>query len=92
MIEQIEGLQDMEKITKQEQAKADKWSSYYHNLEMEYSQALKESNVNSNQANKAKSQINDMAQAIEEADKKAQRDAEEIKELQETNEILITKY
>ena len=33
-----------------------------------------------------------MAQAIEEAAQKAQKDAEEIKELQETNKILVTTY
>ena len=92
MTEQIEGLQDMEKMSKHEQARADKWSTYYHILEMEHSKVLKESNSNSKREDRAKSQINEMAQAIEEAAQKAQRDAEEIKELQEINKILITKH
>ena len=81
MMEQIEGQQNMERIAKQEHGRANKGSSYYHNLEMEYSKMLIESNNNSKRAEKAKKQISDMAQAIEEAAQKAQRDAEEIKEL-----------
>ena len=60
-MEQIEGLQDMEKIAKHEQARVDKWSTYYHSLEMEHSKVLKESNSNSKKADKAESWINEMA-------------------------------
>ena len=82
----------MEKLAKLEQERANKWSTYYHNLEIEHSKVLRESNDNWERADRAKSQINEMAQAIEEAAQKAQKDADKIKELQDTNEILITKY
>ena len=82
----------MEKLAKLEQERPNKWSTYYHNLEIEHSKVLRESNDNWERADRAKRQINEMDQAIEEATQKAQRDAEEMKELQETNKILVTKY
>ena len=90
--EQIKELQAMEDMSKQEKQRADKWDLEYLDLEKYYFKALKVSIGYWERANKSKSQMNEMAQAIEEAAKKAHKDAEEIKELQDTNEILLNKY
>ena len=41
---------------------------------------------------KAEEQVKEMAQAISEAAEKAQKDAQEIKDLQEMNELLLERY
>ena len=81
MSEQITELQDIEQMAKEEKEKANKWHNYYKSLEQEYSEALHISAGHCQRADKAKQQINEMAQAIEEAALKAQKDAQEIKDL-----------
>ena len=92
MIKQIKKLQAMKDMAKQEKQRADKWTLGKLDLEKKYSKALKVSTGHWKLANKAESQINEMAQAIEEAAKKAHKDVKEIEDLQDTNEILLNKY
>ena len=44
MVEHIKELQDMEKLAKQEKERANKWSTYFHNLKIEHSKLLREFN------------------------------------------------
>ena len=92
MTEQIKELQDMKRMAKEEKENANKWQTYYKELELEQSQILHESTEHWRRADKAEEQVKEMAQAITKAAEKAQKDAHEIKDLQETNKLLLERY
>ena len=81
MTEQIAELQDMEKIAMEEKENAIKWHICYTELQHDHSETLRESGENLERANNAEAQVESMAQALIEAAEKAQKDAQEIKDL-----------
>ena len=81
MTKQIKELQDMEQMAKDEKENASKWRNNYRAMEQEHSTTLQQSREHQQRANNAEDQVKAMAQAITEATEKAQKDAQEIKEL-----------
>ena len=67
----VKQLQGMADLAKQEQERANRWNKSYKDLELEHSTVLKESIGYWKRADKAESQISEMAQAIEEVAQKA---------------------
>ena len=59
---------------------------------MEHSRVLHISVGHGERVDNAKSRVAEMTQAIEDAAQKATKDAQKIKELQETNEAFLHKY
>ena len=88
MSNQINKLQDMEKAARRETTRANQWELQARALKRDLTAAM----GHYERANKVESQIQEMALAIEEAAQTAQKNVEEIKELQETNEVLLIKY
>ena len=76
----------------EEKENAIKWHRCYTELQHDHSKTLRESGENLERANNAEAQVESMAQALTEAAKKAQKDAQEIKDLQETNKLLLERY
>ena len=58
----------------------------------DHSKTLHELGENLEQAHNGEAQVESMAQALTEVAEKAQKDAQEIKDLQETNELLLERY
>ena len=61
MSEQIQELQNMEDLVKQEKEQVNKWNWYYKDLEIKHSRMLEESTSHWERANTAKTQVNEMA-------------------------------
>ena len=71
----------MERMAIEEKENANKWCTYYKELELEQTKILHEPTQHWRRADKAEEQVKEMAQAIIEAAETAQKDAQEIKDL-----------
>ena len=71
----------MEQMAIKEKENANKWRTYYKELELVQSKILHESTEHWRRADKVEEQVKKLSQAITEAAEKAQKDAQEIKDL-----------